>query len=117
MNAQDDDLQRYSQTLRQHAGSVHALPDLQQSIAYGVLHGRSIHEIAQENGVSEDAVWNMLESTTRLFAGSALSSQAETGGFVSDADPGVSGGYGDTGFGSIGNEPPYPTPEEPRDEQ
>jgi hypothetical protein len=37
----------------------------------------------------------------------------ETGGLGSDTDPGVTGGYGDTGFGSLGNEPPFPTPEEP----
>lgn len=39
--------------------------------------------------------------------------QVETGGLGSDTDPGVTGGYGDTGFGSLGNEPPFPTPEEP----
>jgi hypothetical protein len=34
----------------------------------------------------------------------------------SDTDPGVTGGYGETGFGSIGNEPPVPLPGEPGEE-
>jgi hypothetical protein len=32
---------------------------------------------------------------------------------ASDTDPVVTSGYGDTGFGALGNEPPVPTPEEP----
>ena len=37
----------------------------------------------------------------------------ETAGLGSDTDPGVSGGYGDTGFGAIGNDGPMPVLEEP----
>jgi len=51
-------------------------------------------------------------SAARAAAGRGVE-QVETGGFGSDTDPGVTGGYGETGFGSLGTEPPFPTPEEP----
>jgi hypothetical protein len=37
------------------------------------------------------------------------------GGLGSDTDPGVTGGYGDTGFGAIGNDGPIPVPGEPEE--
>ena len=39
--------------------------------------------------------------------------QDAPGGLGSDTDPGVTGGYGDTGFGALDTEPPYPITEEP----
>ena len=50
-----------------------------------------------------------------MAAGKAPTERAEIGGLGSDTDPGVTGGYGETGFGSIGNEPPVPNPGEPRE--
>ena len=58
-------------------------------------------------------VWEVLSNAARLATGHEPLERAETGGLGSDTDPGVTGGYGDTGFGSIGNEPPIPNPDEP----
>ncbi len=85
-------------------------------VALSAIHGESVEEISQQGEISEEAVWNMLERLTTAFEGRQPREQVETGGLGSDTDPGSTGGYGDTGFGSIENDPPYPTPEEPRQE-
>jgi hypothetical protein len=77
------------------------------------LNGEDVYTIAQRYGMGEQAVWEVLSSAARAAAGKAVG-QVETGGLGSDTDPGVTGGYGETGFGSLGTEPPFPTPEEPR---
>ena len=55
-------------------------------------------------------------ATVPSFATGAPVQPVESGGFGSDTDPGITGGYGDTGFGSLGNEPPYPVSEEPEEQ-
>ena len=77
------------------------------------LLGQTVYEIAQNHRVSEATVWSVLSQSARLASGRPPMQSAETGGLGSDTDPGVTGGYGETGFGSLGNEPPVPIPEEP----
>jgi hypothetical protein len=89
------------------------LPGEEGAYVRAALAGQSVHVIAQQHQVSEEAVWRALSNAARLAAGEPVARPVETGGLGSDTDPGVTGGYGDTGFGSLGNEPPEPTPEEP----
>lgn len=100
-------------------GLVETLPDQEQRIAKGVVEGRKPYEIAMEEGISEDAVWTVVRSlanATMAPEGRTPSRGYETAGIGSDTDPGVTGGYGDTGFGAIGNEPPIPVTEEPEEQ-
>lgn len=88
-------------------GLVETLPDLEQRVAQMVAEGRRPYEIAMAEGISEGAVWEMvraLANATMAPAQQILSRGYETAGLGSDTDPGVTGGYGDTGFGSIGAE-------------
>lgn len=80
------------QAIRRAPDLSAGLPQTEAEIVRRALAGQSVYEIAQ-----------------------ALRGPVETGGLGSDTDPGVTGGYGDTAFGAIGNEPPEPTPEEPSD--
>ncbi|MDI3339110.1 MAG: hypothetical protein QJR03_01120 [Sphaerobacter sp.] len=89
------------------------LPETEAAIVHEALAGESVYAIAQRHGMSEEAVWTLLGNAARLARGQGPAHRVESGGLGSDTDPGVTGGYGDTGFGSIGNEPPEPTPEEP----
>lgn len=99
--------------IRQDPGLVEQLPAPEGEIVRDALDGRSVYEIAQHHRLTEAAVWDILGNAARAASGTPALRQIETGGLGSDTDPGVSGGYGDTGFGSLGNEPPIPTPEEP----
>ena len=101
--------------LRQEPGIAEQLPNQEGAIVRDALGGQDVYAIAQQQHVSEQAVWDILSNAARAAAG-RQAAQIETGGLGSDTDPGVSGGYGDTGFGSLGNEPPEAIPEEPSDE-
>jgi hypothetical protein len=85
------------------------------AIVEEALAGRSVYEIAQRVRMSEEAVWRVLGSAARTAGGRAVEHPPESGGLGSDTDPGVTGGYGDTGFGALGNETPGVVPEEPRE--
>jgi hypothetical protein len=116
MALSDERLSELVQRLRQAPGLAEQLPAEESAIVHDALRGRSIYEIAQEHCSSEEAVWHILGNAARMAGGQPARPQVESGGLGSDTDPGVTGGYGETGFGSLGNEPPYPTPEEPPDE-
>lgn len=101
-------------------GFVETLPDPERRVAEMVVEGRRPYEIAMETGMSEAAVWTLVRS---LAQGVAAPSQVpasrgyETAGLGADTDPGVTGGYGDTGFGAIGNEEPPAVTEEPEEQK
>ena len=97
-------------------GLVGQLPGEMATIVEAALAGQSVHVIAQNHGISTEAVWGMLGNAARLAAGQAPAQPVETGGLGSDTDPGVTGGYGDTGFGSLDVEPPVGLPEEPEEQ-
>jgi DNA-binding CsgD family transcriptional regulator len=98
--------------LRAVPGLAESLPDREGAMVRDALAGSSVYEIAQQHSVSERAVWDVLGNAARNQSGQAIA-PVETGGLGADTDPGVTGGYGDTGFGSIGNDLPYPVSEEP----
>lgn len=98
--------------LRNRPGLVEGLSGQEGQIAQQALAGQDVYQIAQEHQLSEAAVWDLLGRLAQAASGQAVE-PVESGGLGSDTDPGVSGGYGDTGFGSLGNEPPFPVSEEP----
>ncbi len=90
--------------LQQDPGLVEQLPGHEGAIVREALDGKSVYEIAQNHRLSEQAVWGTLRNAARAATGQPIQ-PVESGGFGSDTDPGVTGGYGDTGFGEIDVEP------------
>ncbi len=101
--------------LRQNPGVIGGLPGEERTMVEEALGGTSAQEIAQAHGISVEAVWTTLGNAARLASGAGIAQAVEIGGLGSDTDPGIHGGYGDTGFGSLDTDPPYPMPEEPRE--
>ena len=99
--------------LEQNPGLAGQLPGAEGAIVEAALNGTSVYAIAQEHGISTEAVWSTLGNAARLAGGGGPAQRVEVGGLGSDTDPGVTGGYGDTGFGSLDTEPPEPINEEP----
>lgn len=98
--------------LREAPGLAGRLPPEMAGVVEDALAGDSVYDIANRHELSVEAA--------RLASGDEPRRRVEVGGLGSDTDPGVTGGYGETGFGSLGLEPPYPIPEEPgegRDEE
>lgn len=117
MPSTDDQLKRLVDQLEQMPGLAETLPGDQGDIVRDALDGKPVYEIANDRRLAPEYVWEVLGNAARMAAGNAPAERAEIGGLGSDTDPGVTGGYGDTGFGSIGNEPPIPNPEEPTGEE
>ncbi len=113
MPSTDEQLRRLVEQLEQLPGLAETLPGDQGDIVRDALDGKPVYEIANDRRLAPEYVWEVLGNAARMAAGRAPTERAEIGGLGSDTDPGVTGGYGDTGFGSIGNEPPVPTPGEP----
>lgn len=113
-SASDERLATVVGQLRANPGLVGSLPGEERAVVEAALGGADVHTIAQARAISTEAVWTILGNAARLASGRAAG-RVEVGGLGSDTDPGITGGYGDTGFGAIDNEPPLPTPEEPRE--
>ncbi len=105
-------MERLRQELQHDPSLAGRLPDREGEIVREAMEGKSVYDIAQDLRTTEADVWEVLGNAARAATGQPVQ-DVETGGLGSDTDPGVSGGYGDTAFGSLGNEPPFPTPEEP----
>jgi hypothetical protein len=101
--------------LRESPGIAGSLPSEERAMVDAALDGVSVHVIAQDHGISVEAVWSVLGNAAQLASGHGPTSRVEQGGLGSDTDPGVTGGYGDTGFGALDTEPPIPDSEEPRE--
>ena len=112
-SASDERLATIVEQLRANPGLAGSLPGEERAIVEAALGGDSVYGIAQAQGISTEAVWATLGNAARLASGQGAAARVEVGGLGSDTDPGITGGYGDTGFGAIDNEPPYPNPEEP----
>lgn len=80
------------------------LPPTERRIAAMAAGGSPIWEIAQAVGMSEAAVARTVDGVVAAVTGRELH-PVETGGLGADTDPGVTGGYGDTGFGALDTEP------------
>ncbi len=94
---------------------IAALPTHERHVATLAADGVPIWSIAQETGESEAAVARTIDAVFAAVTGRVIS-PVETGGLGSDTDPGVTGGYGDTGFGGLDTEP-VPDNTEPTDGQ
>jgi hypothetical protein len=108
-------MQRLVEQLQQDPALLEHLPSMSREAVQAALKGQSVYEIAASQGMSEAAVWDLLSNAARVATGQGIAQSTETGGFGSDTDPGVTGGYGATGFGDIGNEGPEPITEEPEE--
>ncbi|HEU0113447.1 MAG TPA: hypothetical protein VFQ80_02160 [Thermomicrobiales bacterium] len=86
------------------AAFIESLPPTEQRIATLAREGRPIWEIAHDVGMSDEAAARLLDGVVAAVTGRERT-PVETGGLGSDTDPGVSGGYGDTGFGALDVEP------------
>jgi hypothetical protein len=105
----EDRMAQLVERLRQDPSLPATLPNMEGAIVQAALDGESIHDIANTQGISEGAVWEVLGNAARAATGQMPTQRAETGGLGSDTDPGVTGGYGDTGFGSLeGDQNPPP---------
>lgn len=96
-------------SLREYPALPGQLTGQEGEIIRQALDELDVHEIAQAHGIPETAVWEIVGNAARAAKGENVD-RVETGGMGSDTDP---GGYGETGFGVMGNEPPEPTFEEP----
>ncbi len=103
--------------LEQNPGYVAQLPGEIGAIAEAALNGASVHAIAHDRGISTEAVWALLGNAAREEGGQGPAQRVETGGLGADTDPGVTGGYGSTGFGDIEVEPPGDWPAELDEQQ
>jgi hypothetical protein len=113
MPTSDEQMARLVEQLRQLPGLAEQLPGEQADIVRDALDGLSVYDIAGNHRVPEAFVWEVIGNAARMATGQGPAERTESGGLGSDTDPGVTGGYGDTGFGAIGNEGPIPTPGEP----
>jgi hypothetical protein len=110
----EEQMARLVEQLQQAPGLAEQLPMEQATLVRAALNGESVHDIANANRVTEATVWEVLGNAARMATGQAPAQRSETGGLGSDTDPGVTGGYGDTGFGSLGIDGPgMPNPDEP----
>jgi hypothetical protein len=90
--------------LRGAADYIESLPEPDRSVAQRAAEGAPAWAIANETELSEAAVHRILDSVVAALTGREIE-PVETGGLGSDTDPGVTGGYGDTGFGALDTEP------------
>lgn len=97
----EERMARLLQQIEQNPGLAESLPSDEGAMVRDAVSGMSVYEIAQQHSTSEESVWRTLGNAARLSAGTLPAQPIETGGFGSDTDPGVTGGYGDTGFGSL----------------
>lgn len=98
---QQDGRLRQVVALLGHDPSLSArLPAREGGMVLAALEGKTVHEIASDYEVSEAAVWQILGNAARQAAGQEQH-PVESGGLGSDTEPGVTGGYGATGFGDL----------------
>lgn len=101
MTTSDERMAPVRSQLEQQPGLAESLLGAEGEIVREALNGSSVYELAQRHQTSEEAVWRTLDSAARFAGGQPIAQPVETGGFGSDTDPGVTGGYGETGFGSL----------------
>ncbi len=93
-----------SRTLAGARSYIQTLPTMERQIGMMAADGAPVWEIAQQTRVSEAAVARTLDGIMAAVTGREIA-PVETGGLGADTDPGVTGGYGDTGFGALDTEP------------
>jgi hypothetical protein len=108
-DASNDMLAKLIDEIRDDIGAVEQLPPTERAIVHGALADLSVYELAQRYRVTESFVWALLHNTARLARGWPRT--VETAGLGADTDPGVTGGYGDSGPGDLTSVPEFPGPE------
>src|SRR5918997_4530509 len=96
--------------LRKDPGLAGQLPSAEGAIVQAALNGQSVHAIAHDRGISEQAVWTALSGAARLASGRAPTQPVETGGLGADTDPGITGGHHQLEHRQAGVGPPPPSP-------
>jgi hypothetical protein len=96
--------------VRHAIGLIEQLPKKERSIMLDALEDRTVYELAQRHGVTESYVWVVLNNAARLAHN--WPNVVESSGLGSDTDPGVTGGYGDSGPGDLTSVPPFSVSEE-----
>jgi hypothetical protein len=83
---------------------IQTLPPVERRIATLAASGMPVWEIAQQTRESEGAVWRTLDGIIAVVTGREIE-PVETGGLGADTDPGVTGGYDESGFDPLDTEP------------
>jgi hypothetical protein len=83
---------------------IQTLPSVERHVATLAARGSTIPEIAAATGQSEAAIARTIDGVLAAVT-CRHRDPVETGGLGADTDPGVTGGYGDTGFGSLDTDP------------
>lgn len=97
---QDGRLRQVVEQLGKDPSLAVRLPSREAAMVQAAMDGKTVYEIASDNEVSEAAVWQVLGNAARQAAGQEIH-PVESGGLGSDTEPGVTGGYGETGFGGL----------------
>ncbi|MDQ3045370.1 MAG: hypothetical protein M3R06_09535 [Chloroflexota bacterium] len=84
---------------------IQTLPAFERHIASLAADGTPLWQIAQETRTSEGAIARILDSVVAAVTGREIET-IETGGFGSDTDPGVTGGYDSAGSGEFDTDSP-----------
>ena len=96
--------EEFVQALREARTFIESLPPIERRIGMLAAAGMPTWEIAQQTRESEAAVWRTLDGILAVVTGREIE-PVETGGLGADTDPGVTGGYGDSGFDALDIEP------------
>ena len=74
--------------LRQDPSLPARLPAVEGALVQAALDGSSVYEIASDNQMSEEAVWDVLARSARMAAGQAVEQVETEAGLGSDPSPG-----------------------------
>ena len=109
---------RIVEMLELSPGITEGTPGPEGAMVRDALRGLSIYEIAQQHQTSERAVWEVLGNAARAASGQPIQ-QVEIGSanVGVDTEDGVTGSYGDTGFGPRGDAPPPEVDAPPAEER
>jgi len=84
---QNERLAQVVEQIRRAPGLLEQLPEQEAGLARQALQGWSIYELAQQQRISEGAVWSHLESIARLASGQTNRQVEVGGGLGSDFSP------------------------------
>ena len=105
-HASNDRASAYRELLKNNPALVESLPAKEQRIAERVAAGELIPFVANDEAVSEGAIWHLLEGWARYLRGEEPGVPIVTGGLGSEASPGVEVGTGEPEPRLTGNEAP-----------
>ncbi len=93
--ADNSAMQSLVEQLAARPGLAAGLPAADAAIVRAALAGADVYTIAQQQGVTEAAIWTALTAAARTAAGHAPAHPAEVGGLGSDPSPGDDATSGD----------------------